>query len=126
MQQLLRRADWNIAGVRDDVRDCVTEHLGDADGVLIVDEAGFLHEGPPLGGVHPTDQERSWTRPLPGRILARLVRPHHPVHACPGLAGRGENPDHKRRSGVSEHGMNALGSPATSTAGTLALWNPSR
>ncbi len=29
MQRLLRKADWDIGGVRDDVRDCVVEHLGD-------------------------------------------------------------------------------------------------
>ncbi|GLY92333.1 hypothetical protein Airi02_102610 [Actinoallomurus iriomotensis] len=38
MQRLLRRADWDIDGVRDDVRDYVVEHLGDREGVLIVDE----------------------------------------------------------------------------------------
>jgi hypothetical protein len=27
MQRLLRRADWDIDGVRDDVRDCVVEYL---------------------------------------------------------------------------------------------------
>ena len=37
MQRLLRRADWDIDGVRDDVRDYVIEHLGDRGGVLIAD-----------------------------------------------------------------------------------------
>lgn len=32
MQRLLRRADWDIDGVRDDVRDYVVAHLGDAQG----------------------------------------------------------------------------------------------
>jgi hypothetical protein len=32
MQRLLRRADWNIGGVRDDVRDYVIEHLGHPEG----------------------------------------------------------------------------------------------
>src|SRR6201995_6003953 len=41
MQRLLRRADWDVDGVRDDVRDHVIEHLGDPDGVLIGDETGF-------------------------------------------------------------------------------------
>src|SRR5258708_17477250 len=40
MQRLLRRADWDVDGVRDDVRDYVIEHLGDRDGVLIADETG--------------------------------------------------------------------------------------
>jgi SRSO17 transposase len=41
MQRLLRRADWDVDGVRDDVRDYVVEHLGDRQGVLIVDETGL-------------------------------------------------------------------------------------
>ena len=40
MQRLLRRADWDIDGVRDDVRDYVIGQLGDRDGVLIADETG--------------------------------------------------------------------------------------
>ena len=42
MQRLLRRADWDVDGVRDDVRDYVTGQLGEPDGVLIADETGFL------------------------------------------------------------------------------------
>jgi hypothetical protein len=34
---LLRRAARDIDGVRDDVRGCVIENLGDRDGVLAVD-----------------------------------------------------------------------------------------
>jgi SRSO17 transposase len=45
MQRLLRRADWDVDGVRDDLRDYVVEHLGDRDGVLIVDDTGFLKKG---------------------------------------------------------------------------------
>jgi SRSO17 transposase len=37
MQRLLRRADWDVDGVRGDVRDYVARHLGDRDGVLICD-----------------------------------------------------------------------------------------
>jgi SRSO17 transposase len=51
MQRLLRRADWDVDGVRDDVRDYVIEHLGDGDGVLIVDETGFLKKGTCSAGV---------------------------------------------------------------------------
>jgi SRSO17 transposase len=40
MQRLLRRADWDIDGVRDDLRDYVVAHLGDREGVLIVDDTG--------------------------------------------------------------------------------------
>src|SRR5215472_18081235 len=38
MQRLLRRADGDVDGVRDDVRDYVIATLGDRDGVLIADE----------------------------------------------------------------------------------------
>jgi SRSO17 transposase len=51
MQRLLRRADWDVDGVRDDVRDYVIEHLGDRDGVLIADETGFLKKGTRSAGV---------------------------------------------------------------------------
>jgi SRSO17 transposase len=51
MQRLLRRADWDVDGVRDDVRDYVVEHLGDRSGVLIVDDTGFLKKGVRSAGV---------------------------------------------------------------------------
>src|SRR5580693_600943 len=51
MQRLLRRADWDVDGVRDDVRDYVVEHLGDAGGVLIADDTGFLKKGIRSAGV---------------------------------------------------------------------------
>jgi SRSO17 transposase len=51
MQRLLRRADWDVDGVRDDLRDYVVEHLGDRGGVLIVDDTGFLKKGTRSAGV---------------------------------------------------------------------------
>lgn len=51
MQRLPRRADWDVDGVRDDVRDYVVEHLGDPQGVLIGDETGFLKKGRRSAGV---------------------------------------------------------------------------
>lgn len=51
MQRLLRRADWDVDGVRNDVRDYVIENLGEAGGVLIVDETGFLKKGTRSAGV---------------------------------------------------------------------------
>jgi SRSO17 transposase len=51
MQRLLRRADWDIDGVRDDLRGYVIEHLGEPSGVLIVDDAGFLKKGRMSAGV---------------------------------------------------------------------------
>src|SRR6185369_14153111 len=51
MQRLLRWADWDIDGVRDDIRDYVIEHLGEPGGVLIVDDTGFLKKGKMSAGV---------------------------------------------------------------------------
>jgi SRSO17 transposase len=45
MQRLLRWADWDIDGARDDVRDYVVEHLQDPRAVLILDDTGFLKKG---------------------------------------------------------------------------------
>lgn len=51
MQRLLRKADWDVDGVRDDVRDYVVEHLGDPGGVLVGDDTGFLKKGVKSAGV---------------------------------------------------------------------------
>ena len=51
MQRLLNRAGWDDGGVRDDVRGYVTRHLGDAGGVLVVDETGFVKKGTRSAGV---------------------------------------------------------------------------
>lgn len=45
MQHLLARASWNTDGVRDDLRDYVSAHLGDTDAVLVTDETGDLKKG---------------------------------------------------------------------------------
>ncbi len=52
VQRLLNAAAWDVDGVRDDLRDYLVEHLGDAaSGVLIVDETGFLKKGTKSCGV---------------------------------------------------------------------------
>ena len=51
MQRLLRTAGWDVDGLRDDVRAEVLTTLGDADGVWILDEAGFLKKGDHSAGV---------------------------------------------------------------------------
>jgi len=51
MQRLLNAAAWDAGGVRDDVRGYVARHLGAADGVLVVDETGFLKKGARSAGV---------------------------------------------------------------------------
>jgi SRSO17 transposase len=51
MQRLLSAAIWDDTGVRDDLRDYVTEHLGDPDAVLVVDETGDVKKGTASVGV---------------------------------------------------------------------------
>jgi SRSO17 transposase len=51
MQRLLRTARWAADGVRDDMRTYVAGYLGHREGVLIVDETGFLKKGTRSAGV---------------------------------------------------------------------------
>jgi len=51
VQHLLARADWDAEAVRDDLLVYAQENLGAADGVLIVDETGFLKKGTKSCGV---------------------------------------------------------------------------
>ncbi len=51
VQRLLGEADWDEEAVRDDLRAYVTEHLGDTDGILLMDETRFLKKGKKSAGV---------------------------------------------------------------------------
>jgi SRSO17 transposase len=51
LQRLLGRARWDADAVRDDLREYVVENLGTPEGVLIVDETGFLKKGGKSAGV---------------------------------------------------------------------------
>ena len=51
LQQFLYRAAWDPDAVRDDLREYVVAHLGDAEGVLVLDETGFLKKGDKSAGV---------------------------------------------------------------------------
>lgn len=51
MQHLLGRAKWDADQVRDDVGDCVVEHLHDDEAVLVVDETGNVKKGTDTVGV---------------------------------------------------------------------------
>jgi SRSO17 transposase len=73
MQRLLNRASWDADGVRDDVRGHVARHLGDANGVLIVEGAGS--QGGDLGQVVGED-------PVPHQIVASCL-PCRPVRSQP-------------------------------------------
>ena len=51
VQRLLSTYRWDADLVRDDLRDYVVEQMGAADGVLVVDETGFLKKGSKSVGV---------------------------------------------------------------------------
>jgi SRSO17 transposase len=51
VQRLLAEADWDEEAVRDELCRYVVDHLGEADGVLVVDETGFLKKGKKSAGV---------------------------------------------------------------------------
>ena len=51
VQDVLSRAQWDADAVRDGLHADVTEHLGDADGVLLLDETGFVKKGAKSAGV---------------------------------------------------------------------------
>src|SRR3954453_20059839 len=51
MQSLLGRSHWDADALRDRVRADVIEALGDRDGVLVVDETGFVKKGEHSVGV---------------------------------------------------------------------------
>jgi SRSO17 transposase len=51
MQALLGRSKWDADALRDEVRDYALEVLADEDGVLVVDETGFVKKGEHSVGV---------------------------------------------------------------------------
>ncbi len=51
IQRVLDRSAWDADAVRDDLRERVIEELGDEDGVLVVDETGFVKKGAKSCGV---------------------------------------------------------------------------
>ncbi|MCC8368454.1 IS701 family transposase [Xenorhabdus sp. PB61.4] len=51
IQYFLERARWDAEGVRDILCDYVTEHLGNEQGILIIDETGFIKKGCHSAGV---------------------------------------------------------------------------
>jgi SRSO17 transposase len=53
VQRLLAEADWDQEAVREQLRAYVLDHLGEAAGILVVDETGFLKKGKKSAGVAP-------------------------------------------------------------------------
>ena len=45
LQHLLDRAPWDDEAVRDDLVEYIVQDLADPNGVLVVDESGFLKKG---------------------------------------------------------------------------------
>ena len=95
VQRLLNAAAWDEDAVRDDLRSYVVEHLGDAAGVLIVDETGFLKKGTKSVGVQRPYS--GTTRALPDRRLPGLCECEGPSLCRPRAlstrgVGRGPGP----------------------------------
>ncbi|MFF0588189.1 IS701 family transposase [Streptomyces sp. NPDC003781] len=51
LQRLLNGATWNADDVRDDLQTYIADKLGEADGVLILDDTGFAKKGTTSAGV---------------------------------------------------------------------------
>lgn len=51
IQHLLGRSVWDADSVRDELQDYVVQHLGHSEGVIVVDETGFLKKGNQSVGV---------------------------------------------------------------------------
>jgi SRSO17 transposase len=51
MQRLLYRVDWDAEAARDRLQQFVSEHFGDAEGIGVVEETGFLKKGAASVGV---------------------------------------------------------------------------
>jgi hypothetical protein len=51
VQHLLGRAEWSADAVRDDSLGYVKDHLADPQGILVIDETGFLKKGTKSVGV---------------------------------------------------------------------------
>lgn len=76
MQRLLDKSAWDPDAVRDDLFAYVSEHLGHDDGVLIVDETGFLKKGIKSAGVQRQYSGTAGrTEKLPTRGIPGLRQP---------------------------------------------------
>src|SRR4051794_40900890 len=76
MQYLLSRAAWDTDAVAGELRRFVVEHLGAADGILVVYETGDLKKGTHTVGVQRgVHRHRRADRERPGRRLSRLRQP---------------------------------------------------
>ena len=83
VQRLLSTYRWNADLVRDDLRAYVVEHLGESDGVLVVDETGFVKKGiKSVGGAAAVQWNGGTDWKLPDRSFSDLC--HHPGESAAG------------------------------------------
>lgn len=75
MQRFLASALVDTDGLADDLRGYVIEHLGDPQGVLIVDETGDVKQGTATVGVAPQYTGTAGRVKLPGRGVPGLRHP---------------------------------------------------
>ena len=91
MQRLFTTARWDAGGVRDDVRGYVAAALGDPDGVLIGDDAGFEKGGCRSAGVQRqyTGTARKITNCQLGVFLAYASAKSRALVLCQARGGQG-------------------------------------
>src|SRR5258706_4425963 len=83
VQRLLLEADWDQEAVRNELRSYVLAHLGEAAGILVVDETGFLKQGKQSAGVAPQDSGTAGRRPAAARNPRSAASPcFTPAHAA--------------------------------------------
>ena len=96
VQRLLAVYQWDADEVRDDLRGYVVEHLGDAGGVLVVDETGFLKKGRRSVGVK---RQYSGTAGKVGTVRSECSWPMAAATARPFWIGSCICPRSGRRTG---------------------------
>jgi DDE superfamily endonuclease len=91
-QHLLGRADWEPNAVRDALRTYVVQHLGDRDGVLVIDETGFLKKGRHSAGSRTVRLGSFWGMPAGSARpcwTASSICPRSGQTILPAVSGRG-------------------------------------
>ena len=128
VQRLVRTAYWDADAVRNDLRNYVLTQLGDdANGVLIVDETGFLKKGNKSCGVARQYTGTAGdivnahaTQRVPGRFPRLCFPEGSRVHrSCPlPSTGMDDGPRPSRRSGDPDrHPLRHQGHPCRANAG---------
>ncbi|MFD3875525.1 transposase [Streptomyces sp. NPDC058623] len=86
LQHLLAGAKWNPDDIRDDLQEYVADKLGESDGVLIIDDTGFIKKGTTSAGVQRqysgTAATPSDGQPRP-HVPTRTAVPRPPAHRLP-------------------------------------------